>query len=371
MIKAFFILFLSSLFSLQAFSNVKVRIRIATYPTKINVQGMGVVFEADKTPYKKVSLPRLESFKVTYKNKSWNIESGELLKTIDAPYLALEGSFLKLNASEVPSKVFLWPKENSVDVIAVLEIDEYLRGVIPSEMPATWPIEALKAQAVVARSFTLKQVQSRRAEPYHLDSTVNDQVYKYDIPISYENLKKINDIIASTKGMVLVDDKLQVVRALYHADCAGRTEKSSNVWGGNEVEFSVVDPHCPQASAHTWELSILKNDIAKVFQIKDPVVNVEKVNLTDSGRVKKILIKTAQNKYYYSGQVFRKKMGYSKIKSTHFEISEKDGKLLFKGLGFGHGVGMCQWGARKWADNGKDYKAILKHYFPGYKLHTL
>src|SRR5690606_4190360 len=143
----------------------------------------------------------------------------------------IKGDNLRVNSRRVPSHILLYPKNKSIDVIAVLDMEEYLKGVLPHEMPLVWPLEALKAQAVVARSFTMRQVESRKNNPYHLDSTVNDQMYKFDSSFTAQERDNLRKALEQTRDEILETSNGRTVRALYHADCGGQTEKASEVWG--------------------------------------------------------------------------------------------------------------------------------------------
>lgn len=285
--------------------------------------------------------------------------------------IEINSTNLSVNSSTVPPRIILFPKGNgSIDVIAVLEMEDYLRGVLPNEMPLSWPMEALKAQTVVARSFTEKQLSSRRENPYQLDSTVNDQVYRYNSSLNAKEKENLEKALLETNGETLVDSSGKAVRAVYHADCGGQTEKASQVWGKKEVEFSVKDPQCPSTPYAKWEYQLsseeLKNKLKTDFTPKD--LNITKESLSQRALQMEVIGLGSTQREKLSSQEFRRLIGYSKLKSTKFQVRKINNGFLFKGSGFGHGVGMCQWGARAWAKSGLSYKEILKHYFPTYKI---
>ena len=288
---------------------------------------------------------------------------------IKAP-VEIKGDSLRINAQIMPPHIILHPRNNNVDVIAVLNMEEYLKGVLPHEMPLVWPLEALKAQAIVARSFTLRQIEARKDNPYHLDSTVNDQMYKYGSTFTAQELENLTRALEQTKDEILETQSGSTVRALYHADCGGQTEKASKVWGQKEVEFSVKDvDHATPYSNWNFKISAeeLKAKLKTGFVPHNLAVTAESLS---QRAVQMEVIGLNQEREKLSSQEFRKLVGYSKLKSRRFQIQKINKDFHFKGSGFGHGVGLCQWGARAWARTGKNYKEILKHYFPSYSLIT-
>ncbi|MES2769697.1 MAG: SpoIID/LytB domain-containing protein [Bdellovibrionota bacterium] len=288
--------------------------------------------------------------------------------------MEIKGRNLSVNANSVPDHVILHPRKDksggngSIEVIAVLDMEDYLRGVLPHEMPLVWPLEALKAQAVVARSFTKKQMVARKDNPYHLDSTVNDQMYRYNHVFSAKEKENLEKALEETKDEILTDANGSAVKAVYHADCGGQTEKASQVWGQKEVEFSVKDSKCPSNPYSNWEYTISPEELKT--KLKTPFIpktlTVSKESLSE--RAQQMEVSGLSGRERLSSQEFRRLVGYSKLKSTKFQVQKINEGFLFKGSGFGHGVGLCQWGARSWAKSGLAYKEILKHYFPSYSL---
>ncbi len=311
------------------------------------------------------------SQKVTVSNNFELIYEGLDPQTMSEP-LEIRGNLLRINAQSVPSHIILYPKRDSIDVVAVLNERDYLRGVIPHEMPLSWPLEALKAQAIVARSFTRLQVRARKTHHYHLDSTVNDQVYRYNQINNPKEIETLNRVLEETKDEVLTTQNGQIVRALYHADCGGQTEKASEVWGQKEVEFSVKDSKCPATPFANWEYEISTQELQQKLKMEfvPKKVSISAQSLSQRAAQMEIVGLNSEREKL-SSQNFRKLLGYSKLKSTKFEVRKTEEGFLFKGSGFGHGVGLCQWGARAWAKSGVNYKDILKHYFPSYNLSKL
>lgn len=359
--------------AMQAHGATQVRVRIATLNTPVfEVSGISLSFQGEKKPFQRVAIPRVQQIQVELKDfskKIWQYKvSEDQVKTIYSDYLTLQGDFLRLKTEEVPSHIFLWPRSKTkIDVIAVLDLEDYLKGVLPFEMPIAWNKEALKAQAIIARSFTLRMLEERKQNPYQLDSTVNDQVYRYRSALSQKDQEKLEEILKETKNQILLWQG-RPAKTLYHADCGGQTEKSSEVWGAKEVEFSVVDQFCPKGPNRNWEYLLDSQEIQSNLQLPFLPEKIQIPQRSPSGRAEKVILSNLDQKKEFSSQEFRRRLGYGKIKSTLFEIQKKGKNFIIHGRGFGHGVGLCQWGAKAWAEHGLNYKMILKHYFPQYTL---
>jgi len=157
-----------------------------------------------------------------------NLSIKQIVETKDLKSpLEFKSENLSVDAQSVPDHIILYPKNGDVEVIAVLDMEDYLRGVLPHEMPLLWPIEALKAQAVVARSFTKRQMLARKDKSFHLDSTVNDQVYRYNQSFSAKEKENLKIDLEETQDEILENSSGNPVKTLYYADCGEQTEKYS------------------------------------------------------------------------------------------------------------------------------------------------
>ena len=274
----------------------------------------------------------------------------------------------------LPQTLVLVPLDTKAfDVVALLDIENYLAGVLPSEMPAAWPMEALKAQVVASRSYMLSVMKERQSQHFQLESSVFDQVYKHEnrVNLSKSLQARMLQAIRETQGDVLMDDGGDVYRAFYHADCGGQTEEPRYVWGMNKRNGTVVDEFCPASPQARWKLHLtrgsLRKYLADYFDWKSPLnfKGMWIAQRTPSGRVAELEVLVNDGKSLkISAQEFRKLLGYNKLKSTQFQLSWFSDEVRIEGQGHGHGVGMCQWGARSFARQGASYKDILKRYYP-------
>lgn len=241
-----------------------------------------------------------------------------------------------------------------------IELEEYLIGVVGSEMPASFNIEALKAQAVVARTYTLKKLQNNQA----LSDTVKDQVYKDNFQLkemwgsSYNTYyEKIKKAVKSTEGEFITYNN-EYIEAVYHSTSNGYTEESSFVWKNSfPYLISVESPWDLDASTYLRkETKSIKavSDILGV--IIDENTKIEVLDTTSGNRISKIKI----GDKVFDGVKFRNLLG---LRSTDFDIEINNDSITFTTRGYGHGVGMSQYGANGMAKTGYNYSQIIHHYY--------
>lgn len=254
------------------------------------------------------------------------------------------------------------PKFGKLIYINKVLLEDYLQGVVPYEMPSSWHIEALKSQAIAARTYAVNSIQKNKNEIYHLEATIQSQVYG---GIAKET-KNSNLAVTDTKGKILIYSE-EPIQAFYHSNSGGQTETAENVWGSSLAYLkSVPSKYCEAATNFSWDLKLNREvlvDKLKAFGIKE-IESFTIKSTTASGRAKEIEIKDKNEKATtVLGNDFRKAIGSTQIRSLLFEVSSDEENFFFKGTGFGHGVGLSQWGSRGMADAGKSYKEILNHYY--------
>ena len=253
--------------------------------------------------------------------------------------------------------------------IETVPIEEYVVGVLAGEMPISFSEEALKAQAVAARSYVMVQMERNIKKDYDVVDTVMNQVYldkEHLMAVwksSYiDNINKIKYAVLSTRGEYISYNG-KVAEALFFSTSPGVTENSEDIFGGKvpylrsvSSIWDEVSPLYSTANTYTPEefYKLLGLDYSKDLKI-------EIIDLTSTGRIKKIKI---NNKEFSAGDV----MDLLSLKSTYFEIIKDDNKIIIKNKGYGHGVGMSQYGAEGMAEAGYDYQEILKHYYTGIEI---
>lgn len=263
----------------------------------------------------------------------------------------------------VEDKVIMLRRTNGE--VVQLNLEEYLIGVVAAEMPASFNIEALKAQAVVARTYTLKLIESGRV----ITDDVSTQVYKNNSELqsmwgSSYNIyyNKIKNAVTSTNKMCLKYNGV-LIDAVYHSTSNGYTEDSVNVWGNNIPYLkSVTSPWDTSASSFLRSQTI---DFEKITDVLGTDFNdsssIEIISRDDSNRISKIKF----NENVYSGVEIRNKLG---LRSADFDFDITGEGVVFTTRGYGHGVGMSQYGANAMAKAGYSYEQILKHYYSGVEI---
>ncbi|MCX7631825.1 MAG: SpoIID/LytB domain-containing protein [Turneriella sp.] len=239
-------------------------------------------------------------------------------------------------------------------------IDDYLTSVVSHEMSPSWHREALKAQAVVARTYLLVKMKERAKEPYDVDSSTNFQVYG---GLKKEERNARAAVNETHNEVLLYDGKL--AETYFHSSCGGVLASSEEVWGRMLPYLSVQSsPYCATAPVYKWQVTIPLSEISKRLALRG-VKNITVLERPPSKRVKPLRVSTATGDKPIRAEKFRALLGTLKIKSTFFGVAKKGNAVVLTGRGFGHGVGLCQWGAKNQAEErGMDYRRILEHYFP-------
>jgi len=257
-------------------------------------------------------------------------------------------------------------------VINRLPIDDYLYGVLYHEVSHRWPMEVLKAQAIVARTFALYQIRQNKAQPYDLRSDIYSQVYGGRTSEKWSTTAAVD----RTKGEILTY-KGDIFPAYYHATCGGYTEDAANLWNIDLAPLkSVPCSFCSNSPHYRWKkevsLSALGDKLKENGYKLGKVSAVTVLSKNSSGRVDKVEIKDDSGvSVVLTGKDFRQMLGPNDVRSTKVDLSIRRGNLILDGLGWGHGVGMCQWGAYGMARKGKKANEILQYYYPGSEISTI
>jgi stage II sporulation protein D len=249
-------------------------------------------------------------------------------------------------------------------VVHPLDIETYVVGIVSSELPADWLLAAYQAQAVAARSFAVFQKHRRLELPYHLESSVLDQVYH-----GAEKEHALARLaVESTRGVVLTHQR-KLMPAYFHASCGGMHESAREGWGSDIGGLpGGVCGRCAEAKRSSWTGSVGQAEVERLWgkRLKEAVVNVAVEERTTSGRAKNIRIAGKKRHIIVAAPEFRRMLGGMRVFSTLIDrIERKGSQWLVHGRGSGHGVGLCQWGAQGSAAIGDDFRTILGRYYPG------
>lgn len=345
----------------------------------------------------------------------------------------IKGKNIKVNNREYRDYLSFIKTTNGLNVINRIDMEKYLYGVLPREIPASGGMEALKAQGVTARSYAYRTLGKHRAEGYDLCDTTHCQVYG-----GYSNEHpRTNQAVNETKGLIASYDG-QIASTFFHSSSGGYTESSENVWGGKAPYLvGVRDPYSDNAPNSYWEVNLSIEELVRTFKEKgikiDKIEDIVIDGKTRSGRVTTMSIIGEGRVEKIKSTDFRTMFGNTKIKSTLFNIElekqkisledgsaypkiDKSNKYNFKddvkhefdkegnpsveiledpistvftsaytpyppietieviknlkiyGSGYGHGIGMSQYGAVEMAKQGFSFEEILDHYYKGVRV---
>ena len=264
---------------------------------------------------------------------------------------------------------------DACDVIHETDMEDYLATLLPMEMNAAWPIEALKAQAVAARSYALYKKRSGHMNLkmgyetyYHLESSEFHQVSGHH----GDRTEKTKAASLSTKGEILTPEDKSLVPIFFHAQCGGHTFTPEEVWQNSISGYRAVPcPYCRKRNSKMWRGEISPARLKKFLSrsgSKDRALRLTS-HTPSAGKLKIYLgdqvftFKKALLRRYFGREVFP-----SNTFALKWQRKKKGPTILLEGLGNGHGVGLCQLGALDLALQGWNYKKILGHYFPNFKL---
>lgn len=269
----------------------------------------------------------------------------------------------------------------ATDTIEYLPIDEYLYGVVSAEMPANFEMNALKAQAIVARTYTLYQIINGNNK--HGDAEIcdnyaccqawiskEDRIAKWNSTEAQTNWDKICTAVDSTQGKIITYNNVPI-DAFFHSNSGGSTETATNVWGGTNFPYlqSVETSGEDSYTQYSSEVIISKNELINKLKEKHSEIeidwNVEEcikvLEYTESGRVKTIKFGNVN----IAGTELRSLL---ELKSTNFSFKIGGDNIIFSVIGYGHGVGMSQTGADSMAKSGSLEEDIIKHFYTGVEV---
>mgnify|MGYP002638849889 CR=1 FL=1 len=262
-----------------------------------------------------------------------------------------------------------------------LPLERYLLGVIPGEMPVeSYPPGALAAQAVAARTYALFQILVRPSDQrVHVFNDTRSQMYVGGGTAHPNTVRAVE----STRGQVLLyGDK--VFECFFHSTCGGGTRPVEHCYGGDPIAplSSVTCKGCTSSKYYRWDVRLsvaalgkLLEPLCKKYEIDlGPVHSVEPVEPSLGGHCAYVLIRHAKGTFELESEKFRRLVrvpGKRELRSTSFVAERKGDEVVFYGRGWGHGVGLCQVGAKGYAEAGSSHLAILTHFYPGAEVQVL
>ena len=260
-------------------------------------------------------------------------------------------------------------KDEKTNQIKEIPFEDYIKGVVAGEMPVTFEKEALKAQAVASRSYAMYQMTNTKDKEYDVVNTTTNQVYLTDEKLKEnwkdeypQKINKIKEAIIETKGEYLTYQG-NIVNAMFFSTSVGKTENSEEVFVSALPYLRSVDSKWDESSPvyeDTYTFT-LKDFYQKLNLPYNENLKIEILEKTVTGRIRKLKI----NEQEMKGRDFQNKLS---LRSNYFEIIQDKEKITINTKGFGHGVGMSQYGANGMAKEGYTYDEILKHYYKGVEI---
>jgi stage II sporulation protein D len=284
---------------------------------------------------------------------------------IPLPFLRTGQSFGKvdglttLNGRPFYGRLIIIDGEDGPVAINELLLEKYVEGVVASEMGEDWPLEALKAQAVLSRTYAFQKKMMNKSKPYHLIASTFHQVYAINTPGP-----TIQSAVRETEGQILTFKGNPII-AFYHSTTGGKTELPEEVWqtkfpyyAKSRVCEDLISPY------FVWYREFYLKDIGSALGLTD-IKGITLHSYTATGRVKAVNVLTEGRVHIVLAKQLREKLGFKALPSTNFTLDHQGDQLIFQGQGYGHGVGLSQYGARQMAIDGKTYKEILSYFYPG------
>lgn len=276
----------------------------------------------------------------------------------------------KENDFQFGSNLVVRVKREQTGEIEEVPFESYVLGVLAGEMPVRFHVEALKAQAVAARSYVLKKMEANKEKEYDIVDTVMNQVYldMDDLKTAWKedyskNIEKLKEVVVETRGEYLSYEG-DVIEAFFFSTSTGMTENSGEVFQKQLPYLVSVKSEWDQDVSPVFQENVtfsLYDFYIKLGLSYDKNLKIEVKKTTSTGRVKEVLI----NGVSFTGSEVYSKLG---LRSTYFSIVQTGTNVVVTTKGYGHGVGMSQYGAEGMAQAGYDYQEILKYYYQGVEI---
>jgi stage II sporulation protein D len=248
--------------------------------------------------------------------------------------------------------------------VNVVGLEEYLLGVVRHEIPPAWPAEAAKAMAVAARTYAVYQMEQNLGDFFHLRATTASQVYG---GATGEDLRA-SVAVQATRGQILTFGG-QPIPAFYHSCSGGATEDAQDVFGPNfDIIIGVKDDFSLSCPYSFWMERFSAEQVERALQRAGysigQVVRLDDLLRSGTGRILRLAVQHTGGTLILEGKRFREVLGNDSIRSTDFDVRADADGFTFVGRGWGHGVGLSQWGAKEMADLAYRHQDILKFYYP-------
>lgn len=300
---------------------------------------------------------------------------GERTFSSEAVLLELEGEVIfRINAQPYRGALILRRSpQGKLLVVNRLPLEDYLVGALTSEVKPSWPMEALKAHAVVSRTMVAHRIWVSREKPFDVTADTRTHLY-YGVRVEQAKPRRA---VEATRGQVLSYNG-ELISTTFHANCGGHTEDAGELWsvkGDLKPLSGVVDPYCKNLKHYTWNSRVpmakLREALREEVRQVGTLTGLAVAERNRSGRARSVRLSGSRQTVTLSGRRMRERLGENLLRSLNFTVEFSPQAVIFRGHGWGHGVGLCQWGAYGMARRGKQMEEILAHYFPGTKRRPL
>lgn len=291
------------------------------------------------------------------------------------------GGFIRVGASQYRDELYVYSFNGDCIAVNHVDLEQYVAGVLDSEMNSKWSLQTLMAQAIAARTYAIYQMREASTTrfrglqpPFDLASTVKDQVYEG----AHHETYRAEKVIAATRGQVLTYEG-RPIKAFYHSTCGGHTETPDRVWGVHlPYLHSVQCEYCRASPRYNWVYAIpgaeLERKLRVLGLLRGNLLSLQVVSRNGLGRAAMVEVRGSGGTMLLAATRLRDVIGTLNVRSTDFNIARNPvgglhgADFVFMGHGSGHGVGMCQWGAKTMGDMGYSHSQILSHYYPDARI---
>lgn len=260
-------------------------------------------------------------------------------------------------------RLLLVPQGKGITAVNYVDLEDYLYSVVGAEAIPSWPKDALKAQAVAARTYALYKRNSGRNQLFDLDTTTATQVYK-GLSSEYTTT---HQAVKETTGEVMTYNN-QVILAVFHSSSGGHTENVEDIWVSPLPYLRGVVDYDHNSPVFSWNKTVSSSTMSRIVGGVGNIRSVIPQKTTPQGRIVTMRVVGDRTSKSVSGSDLRQALD---LRSTLFRVSLNGNSLQVTGRGFGHGLGLSQWGSQYLAQNGVNYRQILAHYYRNAKLSTL
>lgn len=302
---------------------------------------------------------------INFGRETFNIDRIRLLPSKDVTILVRNKKRSYRGAIDI-----IRTSDNKITVVNQLWLEDYIKGVLYHEVSHRWPMEALKVQAVAARTYAVYQMDANKRKLFDVTNDIYSQVYGGRTSEKF----RTNIAVDRTKGEIMLFNK-KILPAYFHATCGGRTENVQELWNHDDLKplRGVRCRFCRRSPHYKWKKNIRLKDVQDKLNKKGHKIGLIKdiriIERNKSGRVKNLEIVSRDGKSItIPGKDFRIIVGPNIIRSNDYRLYIKGYYMDVEGSGWGHGVGMCQWGAYGMSKMRYRYDEILRHYYPGMEL---